>query len=438
MPTGRVRRTLTPAALLLRTGGATALARARALAHRDVTAREALLDERLAAAATRAAESLGGMKGAVMKIGQLLSFVDTDLVPEQYRDALAALQADAPPMPREHVEAVVEAELGAPPGAIFDWFSPNPIAAASIGQVHLARIGDTELVVKVQYPGIADAVRVDLDNGALISAVVNTAQLVLRDLVPHFDARAAVEEIRERVGDELDYRVELANQQEFADLYRGHPSIHVPDLVPELSTARVLTMEYVDAMRYPAAVREPRERRDAWGTTIARFVFGSLYGHGLFNADPHPGNYLFHDDGRVTFLDFGCVKRFAPDRVALLRAQLDAVTAGDDDEILDAMLASGMLRTLEGVDRSVILAWVRRAYEPRLAPQPFTYTKAWAAQGIQDLLDVSMGEARRSLRKLGLPPDHVFLLRITAGLNSVLAGLEATVDWARLDTEILP
>src|SRR5687767_3614849 len=165
MPTGRIRRTAMPAFLAART--ATAIGAANLRARRGDSLAELARDERLAAAATRIATTMGDMKGAVMKIGQLLSFVDSSMIPEAYRDALAVLQADAPPMAYHLVEDVLTAELGAPPGEVFEWISPNPIAAASIGQVHMAHLGDRELVVKVQYPGVADAIAADLRNGAL-------------------------------------------------------------------------------------------------------------------------------------------------------------------------------------------------------------------------------------------------------------------------------
>ncbi len=436
-PTGRVRRTATPAALLLRTVAGTALAKARA-SRADATVRDLVLDERLAATAERVAKTMGEMKGAVMKIGQLISFVDMDLVPEAYRDALAMLQADAPPMSTEAAGDVIEAELGARPEDVFAWFSPLPIAAASIGQVHMARLEDgTELAVKVQYPGIAEAIDADLRNGALLSVMVSVAQTLLRDLVAQVDAKAIVEEIKERVTEELDYRIELENQQAFLDIYRGHPSIHIPEVVPELSTRRVLTMEYVDAMRWTAAMQAPKDQRDAWGVTINRFVFGSMYDHHLFNADPHPGNYLFHEDGRVTFLDFGCVKRWDASWVEAWDRLFQAVIVGERDEIVAATVGTGMLKDASGIDVDELVAMARRTYWPRLAPQPFTYTKEWAASLVSDLMDLRLGD-RAMNRAVNLPKDTVFLLRINAGLVSVLAGLGATIDWDRLGPEIWP
>jgi predicted unusual protein kinase regulating ubiquinone biosynthesis (AarF/ABC1/UbiB family) len=409
------------------------MAAARALARGDASVESILADERLASAAENAARTMGQMKGAVMKIGQLVSFVDSDLVPPAYREALAILQADAPPMPYALVEDVVRAELGAAPREIFSFFSEIPIAAASIGQVHAARLagpaGERELVVKVQYPGVAEAIEADLANGALLSLMASLLQRILGPWAPGADVRAIVEEVRDRVGEELDYRIEAANQQEFADLYREDVVIGVPEVVHELSTAKVLTMEYVDAMRWAAAIEQPKVLRDQWGRTIARFVWGSLYGHRLFNADPHPGNYLFHEDGTVTFLDFGCVKRFTAERVASLRELMLAARDDDPDRMLAAFVGTGMLRTTEGFDKTIAVEWIRRAYEPLHSPQPYTYTKEWAAAALSDVMSLKLGPKERKLiNKVDLPPDQVFLLRITAGLDSVLAGLNATFD----------
>jgi predicted unusual protein kinase regulating ubiquinone biosynthesis (AarF/ABC1/UbiB family) len=382
---------------------------------------------------------MGEMKGAVMKIGQLLSFVDSQLVPPAYRAALATLQSDAPPMSSGTTAAVIETELGAPPDEIFASFSPEPIAAASIGQVHRAQLRDdpTPLAVKVQYPGVAEAIRTDLANGALISMAVSALQSILGDTIPQIDAQAVIAEVKERIGEEVDYRTEMANQQEFADLFRGDPTIRISEVVPELSTGKVLTMELAGGARWGEATAAPRTDRDRWGETIARFVFGSFHDHGLFNADPHPGNYLFGDDGVVTFLDFGCVKRFGRDRVDAVEGVARAVMTGDRDQIVDAMAASGIVRETPSLDRDEVASLARRMYEPILAPQPFTYSRRWAAATVGDVLNPRLGQ-QGAAGRLELPRDHVFLLRITAGLNSVLAGLRATIDWDRLGRELWP
>jgi predicted unusual protein kinase regulating ubiquinone biosynthesis (AarF/ABC1/UbiB family) len=436
VPTTRWRRTAASAGLVARTAASTVLANARAKATRDIAVREA----RLAAAADHAAAVMGDMKGLVMKVGQLISMIDVGSVPEGYHHALAHLQANAPPMPMELVEDVLIAELGAPPHELFAWFSAQPIAAASLGQVHRARplrgqSTERDLAVKVQYPGVAEAVHADLANSALVSALVRMSQWAMPGLAPHVDTRALVEELCARVTEELDYRLEAANQTRFAVLWADEPRIHIPRVVPELSRPRILTAEYVDAMRWPAALEQPPELRDRWGEAIALFAFGSLHRHHLFNADPHPGNYLFHDDGTVTFVDFGCVKEVHPRRVALMRRLVDAAGHGSDDDLLRAVAAAGILTSRAGIDEQSIAERFRRAFEPCHAPQPYTYTSEWAAAGVKDLLAFA-GHDRPPAGHIGLPADMLFLLRITAGLNSVLARLEATVDWRVLGPQV--
>jgi predicted unusual protein kinase regulating ubiquinone biosynthesis (AarF/ABC1/UbiB family) len=431
LATGRVHRAVTPARLALQAAAAAARARSRALRGGDVL-QELASDKRLHAATLKVATRLGEMKGAAMKLGQILSVVDVGLLPEAYRDALAALQADAPPMPFELVRDVVTEELGAPPEKIFTWFSPAPMAAASIGQVHMAHLGDTELVVKVQYPGIAKAVEADLRNAALLSLLARLSQKLLAGLVGDIDTRALIDEVRDRIGEELDYRIEAANQQAFADLWRGDPCIGIPEVIHEFSTRRVLTTEYVDAMRWKAALASPQQQRDRWAEVIARFVETSLFRNGLVNLDPHPGNYLFHEDGRVTFLDFGCAKRLTPDQVKALRAVAFAMFKGDDDDIIDTMVAAGFLHGTD-FDREVLLAPIRQSMEPVLGPQPFRFSREYIADQLAVAFKQRLGrEEMRFLRKVDVPAWYVMLGRVSAGLNGILFQFEAAVDFRSL------
>ena len=199
----------------------------------------------------------------------------------------------------------------------FDW---EPLAAASIGQVHAARLHDGRAVaVKIQYPGVADAIQADLKNNELLATFLG----LMFGLSPRkmsFDLRGAAREISARITEELDYRLEAANQTEFADIYRGHPFIHVPEVIGELCTDRVLTQELVQGKSWSDALTAGQELRDQWAEAIYRFVYGSYHRFCVFNADPHPGNYLFHDDGSVSFLDFGCVKRFGREQVEMMNA----------------------------------------------------------------------------------------------------------------------
>jgi predicted unusual protein kinase regulating ubiquinone biosynthesis (AarF/ABC1/UbiB family) len=330
---------------------------------------------------------------------------------------------------------VVREELGAPPEKVFDWFAPMPFAAASIGQVHAARLDGAELAVKIQYPGVADAIEADLGNTDLFAAFIRLGQRALGDHAPDIDVDAVVEEVRDRIGEELDYRVERANQEEFAALYRGHPSIRVPATVEQLTTARVLTMEMVDGRRWAAALESPQGLRDQWGEVIVRFVYGTLWRHGLFNADPHPGNYLFHEDGGVTFLDFGCVKRFTPELVDAMKASERAVLAGDPDGLVAAFTGLGLLPPDTPVRGERLLQWYRPTYAPLLNDQPYTYTREYAAEVVRRHFD-PFGPWSDVTRRITVPRDVVFLNRIMIGLNSVLGILGATADWRAVADEL--
>ena len=441
LPTGRVGRTVRLAGL----AGHTVASRAQTRLHARgggpaAQAAERARQERLA---ERYAEVLGDMKGAVMKVGQILSFVDADgVIPASHRQlfqsTLARLQDDVPPLAPDEIAAVIQAELGAPPAELFAFFSPRPVAAASIGQVHLARLADgTELAVKVQYPGAAEAVRADLANTDLLASVIKAGLTVLGPHAPRLDPKMMVAEIRDRVDDELDYRIEAANQQEFHALYHRHPFIHIPAVYPELSTGRVLATDYVHARRWSEVTGARDALRQRWGETIFRFVFTSLHRHGLFNADPHPGNYLFHDDGTVTFLDFGCVNRFTTERVSVMSALMDAALAGDAPGVLRAFINIGMLTDddARGLDPNRLLAFYRAALRDRTDRQPFTYTPEAVAAMVAGTYQ-PMGPWYDVTRRLHMPKDLLYLNRITLGASAILGHLYATADWKAIDNEI--
>ncbi|MBI2168689.1 MAG: AarF/ABC1/UbiB kinase family protein [Actinobacteria bacterium] len=435
--TGRVART-TP---LLSMGARTGLGRVGVLLRPGTTeTRRRNAFEFHAKTAERYVSLLGGMKGALMKVGQLLSFVEAaGLVPEEYgplyQQALSSLQADAPPMEYAAVSAVLEAELEAPPEELFDRFSPYPIAAASIGQVHAARRGDRELAVKVQYPGVADAIAADLANTDLLASLIGFGAKALPGFSTKVDIRAVVEEIRDRVGEELDYEVEASNQAEFAALYRDHPFARVPQVFPELSTRRVLTMEMVDGRRFKAACESDQALRDRWGEAILRFVYGSLHRFLLFNADPHPGNYLFHEDGTVTFLDFGCVKRFTRQQEQVFVQMENAVIERDAKGLHDAVVALGTLPNPDSVSPQRLLDWYLPSCDPILEPGPYTYTREWAASEVRRQYD-PFNEWKDVSRQFAIPKDLLFLGRITIGLNSVLGLLETTCDARSVGDEL--
>jgi predicted unusual protein kinase regulating ubiquinone biosynthesis (AarF/ABC1/UbiB family) len=428
--TSRVARAAPLVALTGRTAGEAVISALRRKDRGSVHARSA----------ERYAESLGRSRGVLMKAGQILSFVSLGSLVDGdntsvYQAALARLQDDAPPMDPEVAAAVVTAELGAPPEAVFAEFDREPLAAASIGQVHAARTHDgRRVVVKIQYPGVDEAIRADLANAELLATFFQ----LIRGLVPELgrtDARALAREVAERIGEEIDYRREAENQMSFATAFRGHPFIRVPEVLAEFSTGRVLTMERSDGMRWAQAQQADQATKDLWGEAIYRFTLGSLRRMGQFNADPHPGNYLFHPDGTVTFLDFGCVKHFSFDQVEWMRSAVQAAIDGDADRLLQQYTDGGFVNPTDPPDAAGMLAWARESLAPVLEDQPFRYSREFASQ-LVDLEFSPRGPHSAVVQKLALPGEYLALSRIDLGMTSVLATLGASSHWRGIREEL--
>src|SRR3954464_6757991 len=235
---------------------------------------DAATGERAAATARELVKQLGQMRGAAMKVGQVLSTVDFAAIPESEREefkaTLAALRDDVPPLPFKAIEKLLDDELEMPLSEAFSEFEPEAFAAASIGQVHRAITTDgREVAVKVQYPGIAEAVETDLRNAQLLFPVV-------KRLAPGLDVKALAQELRERIADELDYEVEAQNHRAMARGWRGHPFVHVPAVDTQLSRRRVLVTEYLEGRRFEAVKQLPEAERDRFGEIVFRFFFGTL------------------------------------------------------------------------------------------------------------------------------------------------------------------
>lgn len=378
------------------------------------------------AAAARAAEGLGRLKGLAMKLGQVLSFAIDD-VPAELRQALEALQTSSPPRPFAEMVPVIERALRLPLRDAFAHLEPVPIAAASIGQVHRGRLADgTAVAVKVQYPDVAAAVRADLAN---LSLLVPS----LRLLAPRLDARQVALELRQRVLEELDYLAEARHQAAFAARFERHPFISVPRVVASHSAAEVLTSEYVEGLRFQEALGGGEEARSRQGEILFRFAYGCMFGGDGFDADPHPGNYLFERDGsRVTFLDFGCVK-VLPEPVlrawrGFLRARLDGDRAASRALALDlGFVEPGPQATLDRVVDAL-----DRLYLPFREDQAQRFPSLWAGVSMTDVLGRDFAEVRSHLC---VPRDLVFVNRTLAGMYMVLSRLGATAPWRRIACE---
>ena len=374
------------------------------------------------------AQTLGAMKGVLMKIGQMASYVDDGLSPS-VRRTLSRLQDSVPPMSAELAAGVVEAELGMAPERAFAQWDPEPIAAASIGQVHRAITHDGQAVaVKVQYPGIAEAIAADLDNVALL-------RRMLRITAPAQDVDALLAELRERVLEELDYRREAANQALVASYYDGHPTISVPKVIGALSTRRVVTSELAVGARFAELAQWSQDERDLAAETIYRFVFRSLYEVHAFNGDPHPGNYLFHGGGRVTFLDFGLVKHFTQDELQpLMQMARNLCVRNDPEEFRRSMEIAGFLRPGAPISTEDVVEHLAVFYATIREPGPLTIRPDYSSAVVRRFFDVRSPVAEY----VSIPRSYVVLQRINLGLFAVLGELSATADWRSIAEEIWP
>src|SRR5919198_1554206 len=355
IPKGRVARTAKVGTVIGSQGARYAGTRAANVVRSKERATEKL-DERHLEAAERMVDTLGTMKGAAMKIGQLASFIDTEFLPpdyrEPYQDKLSTLRTSAPPMPWKKVSTVLDDEWGAPVEELFDDFDHDAAAAASIGQVHSAVLPDGRRVaVKIQYPGVAKALRADMQNAGMILRLAKA-------LAPGLDAKAAAEELKERVLEELDYEYEAQNQRTFARGYRGHPFIYVPDVVSRLSTERVLVTEWVEGLGFDQVKQLDHEARSRFGEIVFRFYLGSIFQLQHFNADAHPGNYLLLDDGRVAFLDFGMTKRLDIEQIELEIEVVKARIDGDPERLREKLHDLGFLKNPQRIDAERLMEHV--------------------------------------------------------------------------------
>jgi predicted unusual protein kinase regulating ubiquinone biosynthesis (AarF/ABC1/UbiB family) len=426
----RAERATSLARIGARAGGGYAMHRARRVFASAERQRQLDTDFELKTA-EQITEALGHMKGALMKLGQMASYLDAGL-PEHVRVQLAELQRNAPPMTAELAAGVVESELGARPEEVFAEWDPVPLASASIGQVHRAITRDGRAVaVKVQYPGIDAAIRADLENADLLFQGMGM-------LYAGLDPAPLVEELRTRVLEELDYLNEARNQTLFADAYRDHPFIHIPDVVHELSTARVLTADLADGHRFEEVLAWPHEERNLAAEAIFRFVFRSLYRLHAFNGDPHPGNYLFKPGGQVTFLDFGLVKHFTPPEVDVF---VDLITAmvldRDIAAFRRAVERAGLLPEHAPFTDDEIESYFGHFYEFVLDDAEVTITPEWSSASVQRFFDPT-GPYSAIAKAANLPPAFVIIQRINLGLFAILGQLRATANFRRIGNELWP
>src|SRR3954447_3386233 len=431
IPAGRVQRTAKVGRAIGSSGARYAGTRARNVVRSEKDA-HAQIDQRHLEAAEKMVDALGQLKGAAMKIGQLASFIDTEFLPPEYRELyqekLADLRTAAPPMPWKKVRDVLEEEWDEPPEELFEDFEHDAAAAASIGQVHRATLPDGRRVaVKIQYPGVAKALRADMQNAGMIMRLAKA-------LAPGLDAKAAAEELKERVLEELDYEYEAQNQRTFARAYRGHPFIYVPDVITRLSRTRVLVTEWVDGVGFEQVRTLPQEERDRFGEIVFRFCFGSIYHLRHFNADAHPGNYVWMHDGRVAFLDYGMTKQLDEEQIQL---EIEAVRAvlDDDPERLRAALADlGFLSKPKRVEAERLMEHVKAVGGWYLEDGEVTVDSEYVMSVMTAVTD-PRSEFYAIMRRENLPANELMGRRMEFGVLAVLGQLEATRNWNRIGSE---
>jgi predicted unusual protein kinase regulating ubiquinone biosynthesis (AarF/ABC1/UbiB family) len=379
------------------------------------------------------ASVLGEMKGAAMKIGQMASFIDTDFLPPEYREIyqkqLAKLRTHAPAMPWEKVQQILDEEYDERPDRVFASIDEEAFAAASIGQVHKGKLRDgTVVAIKVQYPGIADALESDVANAGILVRLA-------RALAPGLDAKAVAAELKERVLEELDYEYEAQNQRAFARAYDGHPFIYVPKVHSRHSRRRVLVSDYVEGRGFEEVKDDlEQDERDIFGEIVFRFCFGSIYHLQHFNADTHPGNYLLMDDGRVAFLDFGMTKKLTPEQIQLEQRAVDAAARDDPEALRDALHVLGFVSDPNRIDAERLMehvkmvgGWYLQDGDVQITPKRVMKMIEVTSDPRSDFFDL--------VRRESLPADELMGRRMETGLLAVLAQLRATANWHRIMRE---
>jgi predicted unusual protein kinase regulating ubiquinone biosynthesis (AarF/ABC1/UbiB family) len=375
---------------------------------------------------------LGELKGGAMKFGQALSVAEAAL-PEHlaapYRATLTKLQEAAPPLPPAAVHKVLAAELGRSWRRKFTSFDDVPTAAASIGQVHSARWKDGRPVaVKIQYPGAGEALLGDLKQIARLARMFG-------GLVPGLDIKPLLDELEQRVAEELDYDLEAQAQSQFAKAYEDDLDIAVPAVVT--NSEHVLVSEWMDGTPLSKIIRDGTpEQRDRCGVLLVRLMVGGPQRVGMLHADPHPGNYRLLDDGRLGVLDFGAVNRL-PDGLPLAIGELLAVALdGDADTLHKGLRAEGFIKPTVKVNPQALLDYLLPFLEPLTAPR-FRFDRPWLRSQAVRVSDPRTPGYTLGLQ-LNLPPQYLLIHRVWLGGIGVLCQLGSEADWRAEFASMLP
>jgi predicted unusual protein kinase regulating ubiquinone biosynthesis (AarF/ABC1/UbiB family) len=433
-PTSRAQRTARLGSLVAgqsaRVAGGRVLDRAR-----GDDAKERAQRKRTAAVVEQLVVQLGQMKGAAMKFGQVLSTVDLPgLEPEdseRIKVRLGELRDQAPKVGFDKLEKLMASEWGEPVGRVLADIDPEALAAASIGQVHRARTKEgVDVAVKIQYPGIAEAVESDLRNLRLLFPL-------LRKLAPGLDTKAVGDELRERISEELDYELEAQSQRRIARAWRDHPHAVVPGVLTDLSTRRVLVTEYVDGAPFSAVRGMDEAIRDRFAETLHRFYYDTASRLGLACGDPHPGNVLLARDGRVCFLDFGMLRHLPEGYLRGDADVFDALRRGDRRALRATLERLGYLPAPWEYDDELLFQHMRRAGSWTFDdPQPRRLDRDTGYEIMESLFALGP-DWRTMVRSFNLPAEALLLRRMENILFGVCADLRAANDWRALGGELI-
>jgi predicted unusual protein kinase regulating ubiquinone biosynthesis (AarF/ABC1/UbiB family) len=375
--------------------------------------------------ARRIVESSQQLRGAFMKLIQMLS-TRHDLLPIEALDILKITQANVPPMDYKLISQQLRRELGKPPEQLFASFETEAFAAASLGQVHRARLkSGAEVAVKIQYPGVAATVENDLSN---LKLLLRALQTVAGDLMRQkIDTKSIYAELEERLREELDYVIEARNINEFRRLLADEPDVMIPQVIKELSTRRVLTMTYIEGYRLSEIFGEHAdlELRTWVARKYYRLIWRQILEFGVLHTDPQPGNYLVTYHPRFAMLDFGSVRRFSEvvRRASLQLAQ--SMLAGDDKSVAAALFKLGYLD--RGQDPAPMVKVIYMLFEPVIIDRVYHPDEYDAVAKAAEVSEMAFEH------KLYKSPRHsIFLLRALIGLDSIMKGLAVKTNYCTL------
>lgn len=375
------------------------------------------------------ADTLGALRGLAAKLGQMASYVDgvlPDAHSDTYADALSALRSQTPRSSAAEIRRTIEQELDAPVEDLFATWEDEPFASASIGQVHRATLHDgRKVAVKVQHPGIVAAIEADLSNASVLERFLGPMGL------HKFDSKAIFATIKARFLEELDYLNEARRTEQFAALFADDPDLRIPRVIASRSGRHVITTEFIEGLPLDSVMEKDEAERRRVAEILWRFVYRSILVGGVFNADPHPGNYVLQADGRIAVLDFGCVQEVAAKRLEMSKLLHSAAVEGDLETI--NRYGGEMVDAKPGPLGDRAKAYMVQCFVPILE-SPYRITRPWTAQLFAEMKSMALQAATAPKDQFfSMPPEVVFMNRLQFGFYSILARLDVEVDYRAVE-----